>query len=98
MELFVYRSLLFSQVELADNQIKGSDLTHLAANKKIQTLKLGNNKINTVAELEALKGITDLKNLDLEGNPLCETAEYKREDIFAMLPGLEVSTLDMFSL
>ena len=51
-----------------------------------------------MAELEALKGITDLKNLDLEGNPLCETAEYKREDIFAMLPGLEVSTLDMFSL
>lgn len=26
---------ILSRVELADNQIKGSDLTHLAANKKI---------------------------------------------------------------
>lgn len=37
--------------------------------------------------------MTQLKNLDLEGNPVCSTDEYKRESIFEMIPSLEV--LDM---
>ena len=37
--------------------------------------------------------MTNLKNLDLVGNPVCDTEEYKREAIFEMIPSLEV--LDM---
>mmetsp|Transcript_14948 Transcript_14948/g.20266 ORF Transcript_14948/g.20266 Transcript_14948/m.20266 type:complete len:191 (-) Transcript_14948:999-1571(-) len=82
-----------SRVELSDNQIKGGDLQHLSGNKSIETLKLANNKIENLSDLEALKALTNLKNLDLEGNPLCEKPEYNRESIFEMLPELEV--LDM---
>lgn len=39
--------------------------------------------------------MTNLKNLDLEGNPVCDTEEYKREAIFEMIPSLEV--LDMMT-
>lgn len=35
--------------------------------------------------------MTKLVNLDLDGNPCCQTEEYKREAIFAMIPSLEVS-------
>lgn len=37
--------------------------------------------------------MSKLKNLDLEGNPVQDTPEYKPEDIFTMIPSLEV--LDM---
>lgn len=40
-----------SKVELSDNFLKGSELSHLMSNKNIQNLKLGNNKIATVSEL-----------------------------------------------
>ena len=39
--------------------------------------------------------LTKLKNLDLEGNPVCDTAEYSRDSIFEMIPSLEV--LDMMT-
>lgn len=82
-----------NRVELAENHIKGDSLSNLVGNTNIVTLKLGNNKIATVSELQCLSGLTKLKNLDLEGNPVCSTEEYKRESIFEMIPGLEV--LDM---
>lgn len=82
-----------TRVELSENQIKGSDLAHLARSTSITTLKLANNKIGTMSELEALKALTSLTNLDLEGNPVCEKDDYDREKIFEMLPSLEV--LDM---
>lgn len=65
----------------------------MAGNENITTLKLGNNKIATVAELQCLSSLTKLKNLDLEGNPVQDTEEYKAADIFTMIPSLEV--LDM---
>jgi len=68
-------------------------LTHLTSNTNITTLKLGNNKIAIVEELKCLASMSKLKNLDLEGNPVQDTPEYKPEDIFAMIPSLEV--LDM---
>ena len=34
--------------------------------------------------------MSKLKNLDLEGNPVQDTPEYKPEDIFTMIPSLEV--------
>lgn len=82
-----------SKVELSDNFLKGSELSHLMINKNIQNLKLGNNKIAAVSELQCLSEMTKLVNLDLDGNPCCQTEEYKREAIFAMIPSLEV--LDM---
>lgn len=46
--------LLASQVELAENHIKGDSLSNLVGNTNIVTLKLGNNKIATVSELQCL--------------------------------------------
>jgi len=65
-----------TRVELSENQIKGSDLAHLAASTSITTLKLANNKIDSVSDLLALKALTSLTNLDLEGNPVCEKDDY----------------------
>lgn len=42
------------QLELAENEIKSADLTHLKHLVKLETLKLGNNQINTVKSLEAI--------------------------------------------
>lgn len=68
-------------------------MKHLIGNEQIATLKLANNKIESADDIKVLAGLKNLKNLDLEGNPCCEKEEYKREDIFEMIPGLEV--LDM---
>ena len=38
--------------------------------------------------------MTNLKNLDLKGNPVCETEEYKMDAIFEMIPSLEVSLVE----
>ena len=54
------------QVELCDNQIKSSDLKHLIGNQNIATLKLANNKIAKVSDLQCLVSIhspTDAKLL-----------------------------------
>jgi len=51
-------------------------LAHLAASTSITTLKLANNKIDSVSDLLALKALTSLTNLDLEGNPVCEKDDY----------------------
>lgn len=82
-----------SRVELAENHLKGDSLAHLSKNTGIVTLKLGGNKIANVSELASLAALTNLKNLDLEGNPVCSNEDYKREKVFEMIPSLEV--LDM---
>jgi hypothetical protein len=42
-----------------------------------------------IESIEALKGLEDLKNLDLVGNPVAELKDY-REKIFEMFPELFV--------
>lgn len=70
-------------------------MSSLAGNDNIATLKLGGNKIEDVSDLQKLADLKNLKNLDLEGNPVCAKDDYKRDDIFNMIPSLEV--LDMIT-
>ena len=44
------------QVELADNFLKGSELSHICGNENLETLKVGGNKIATFDELKCLVG------------------------------------------
>jgi hypothetical protein len=41
-------------VELAENLLKGAELSHLTKNQAIKTLRLGNNKIASADELKVL--------------------------------------------
>merc|ERR1719464_2150526 len=63
------------RVELADNFLKGSELTHLCGNENLEVLKLANNKIASIKELECFANLKSLKSLDLMGNPVCESDE-----------------------
>lgn len=52
-------------------------------------MKLANNKIAEFAQLECLKEIPNLINLDLEGNEITKLDGYK-EKVFEMLPTLSI--------
>jgi Leucine-rich repeat (LRR) protein len=52
-------------------------------------IKFAANNVKELSEIEALKGLEDLKNLDLVGNPVAELKDY-REKIFEMFPELFV--------
>jgi acidic leucine-rich nuclear phosphoprotein 32 family protein A/C/D len=77
------------RVELADNFLKGSELSHICGNENLETLKVGGNKIATFDELKCLEVLKNLYSLDLIGNPVCELENYQ-EMVFEMIPSLEV--------
>lgn len=52
-------------------------------------IKFAGNNVKELSEIEALKGLEDLKNLDLIGNPVAELKDY-RDKIFEMFPELVV--------
>jgi hypothetical protein len=52
-------------------------------------IKFGNNNLKAFAELEVLKELKNLKNLDLVGNPYAEVPGY-RERVLEFLPDLVV--------
>lgn len=81
------------KVELADNQLKGSDLAFLVDSTNIESIKLGANKIASVDDIKKLAPLSKLKRLDLVGNPVCDSDDYKRDAIYESIPSLEV--LDM---
>ena len=74
-------------MELNDNKISGDDLSKLLVFKKLMSLKICNNKISTLEHVLSLKPLESLHNLDLSGNPVCETESY-REKVFEAMPQL----------
>ena len=52
-------------------------------------IKFAANNVKELSELEVLKGLADLKNLDLAGNPVADLDGY-REKVFEMFPELVV--------
>lgn len=52
-------------------------------------IKFAANNVKELSELEVLKGLEDLKNLDLVGNPVTDLDGY-REKIFEIFPELVV--------
>jgi hypothetical protein len=78
------------KVELADNFLTGAELVHLCGNENLANLKLANNKIATIKDLECFTKLTNLKSLDLMGNPVCESDDQYTEKVFELIPSLEV--------
>lgn len=52
-------------------------------------IKFAANNVKDLSEIEVLKGLKELKNLDLGGNPVAEQEGY-REKIFEMFSELVV--------
>ncbi|XP_038893674.1 leucine-rich repeat-containing protein 9 [Benincasa hispida] len=76
------------ELRLAHNEIKmlPNDLAH---NKKLLNLDLGNNVIMRWSDLKVLSSLGNLKNLNLQGNPIAESAKLDKK-IRRLLPGLRV--------
>lgn len=77
------------RLEVNDNKLSGDELVHLAHFKTLVILKCANNQIKTIEDLNTLKDLPALKNLDLSSNPIAELDGYK-EKIFALLPNLQI--------
>ncbi|KAL0000325.1 hypothetical protein SO802_014106 [Lithocarpus litseifolius] len=61
----------------------------LARNKKLQNLDLGNNAIIRWSDLEVLASLVNLKNLNLQGNPVAEKDKLAKK-IKEVLPNLKI--------
>lgn len=66
-------------------------LRPLASCARLQTLDVGANRVALLSELRFLQSLAQLRHLALDGNPLTDSAAYRRE-VLAMLPQLQ--TLD----
>ncbi|CDW77248.1 acidic leucine-rich nuclear phosphoprotein 32 family member e [Stylonychia lemnae] len=75
------------KIELQDNKIqKGLEIL-IERCPNVEILKLGNNQINSLKEVQKLGPLRNLRHLDLIGNPLCEIINYT-DKIFQVLPDL----------
>lgn len=69
--------------------MSGDELKNLLKYPNLQTIKFGANNVTTFAQVEVLKELKNLKNLDLVGSPFSETPNY-RERILENFPELAV--------
>ena len=73
---------------MSDNQINGDELDKLCLYKDSLTiLKICNNKINTLEQVNKLKDLDKLIKLDLSGNDVCDIENY-RDKVFDDLKNL----------
>ncbi|CAL5200609.1 unnamed protein product [Lathyrus oleraceus] len=77
-----------TELRLAHNDIKSlpEELVH---NSKLRNIDLGNNVIARWSELKVLKSLTNLRNLNLQGNPVASIEKVTRK-IKNALPKLQV--------
>lgn len=76
------------ELRLAHNDIKTIP-AELAYNKKLQNLDLGNNVITTWSDVKVLASLVDLKNLNLQGNPITEMDKLTKK-VKKLLPDLHI--------
>ncbi|KAJ0973387.1 hypothetical protein J5N97_021346 [Dioscorea zingiberensis] len=76
------------ELRLSHNQIT-SFPTELGRNVKLQNLDLGNNLIEKWSDLKALSGFFNLKNLNLQGNPVAEKDKLANK-VRKSLPNLRI--------
>jgi hypothetical protein len=82
------------RLDMVFNSIPGAHLQNIVGSKHIQTLMLGANKVENIADLGALKGLRQLLQLDLLNNPVVNEPGY-RVQVFSMFPSLSIlDTLD----
>lgn len=77
------------RLELMENKFPAKELEHLTDLKELQSLSLGCNKIGTLADINPLKKLEALVQLDLSETDLAKTADY-RKAVFELLPHLQV--------
>ncbi|RDY02982.1 Protein phosphatase 1 regulatory subunit 7 [Mucuna pruriens] len=77
-----------SELRLAHNEIKSLP-DELKLNSKLRNLDLGNNVITRWSELKVLKSLTNLRNLNLQGNPVATVDKITRK-IKKALPKLQI--------
>ncbi len=77
------------RLELQNNKFTGKDLKHLKNLTNIQSLSLGNNKIENYEDLEQFKTFEQLIQLDLSETPLSLKPDY-RQKVFEAIPSLEI--------
>jgi hypothetical protein len=77
------------RLEIMDNTFPASDLKHLSALTSLQSLSLANNDISEFSQLEPLKNIPNLVQLDLSECKISEKEDYRKK-VFAMLEKLHI--------
>ncbi|XVF69226.1 hypothetical protein PTKIN_Ptkin11bG0064000 [Pterospermum kingtungense] len=76
------------ELRLAHNDIKNLP-AELSYNKKLQNLDLGNNLIARWSDLKALDSLVNLKNLNLQGNPIAQKDKLAKK-VEKLLPNLHI--------
>eukprot|EP00347_Sterkiella_histriomuscorum_P003196 403365222 len=77
------------KLELQDNKIKAGLEKIIKKFPNLEILKLGNNYIDTLAEVKKLSKHKTLRSVELYGNPICEILNYT-EKILNILPDIMV--------
>ncbi|XVF69227.1 hypothetical protein PTKIN_Ptkin11bG0064000 [Pterospermum kingtungense] len=80
--------------EIGDSLAKLKSITknlpaELSYNKKLQNLDLGNNLIARWSDLKALDSLVNLKNLNLQGNPIAQKDKLAKK-VEKLLPNLHI--------
>ena len=75
------------EIQLSDNHINGQEIKNLLIYPRLSKIKLCNNIIKEVSELESLKKLSDLVSLDLSECPITKIDNY-RQKVFELLPDL----------
>ncbi|XP_027179757.1 uncharacterized protein LOC113778516 isoform X1 [Coffea eugenioides] len=76
------------ELRLAHNEIKTLPV-ELSHNSKLQNLDVGNNLITNWSDLKVLSSLANLRNLNLQGNPISEK-ETLAKKIKKLLPNLQI--------
>eukprot|EP00871_Galdieria_phlegrea_P003735 jgi/Galph1/4362/GphlegSOOS_G2969.1 len=76
-------------LEMSDNMIASGLSVLASATPRLEVLKLGGNRLNSLKELESLSRLKNLRVLDLYGNPVTQSPNY-REKLFTTITSLEV--------
>ena len=79
-----------AMLDFRENKLCSDILTCLTRLVNLEVLMLTHNSIKTIDKFAALKPLTKLHFLGLEGNPLTHTLPDYRDKIFAILPDLQV--------
>lgn len=76
------------ELRLAHNDIKTLPVG-LSHNPELQNLDIGNNLITSWSDLKVLSSLVNLKNLNLQGNPIAEKENLSRK-VKKLLPNLQI--------
>uniref|UniRef100_A0A1D1Z027 Acidic leucine-rich nuclear phosphoprotein 32-related protein n=2 Tax=Anthurium amnicola TaxID=1678845 RepID=A0A1D1Z027_9ARAE len=81
-------ALNLKELRLADNEITSLP-TELARNTMLQNLDLGKNLLMRLSDLKVLSELHNLKNLNLQGNPVAENPKLIKK-IRKLVPNLQI--------